>query len=522
MYRVMIGVIIAIIALVGGIGFWSYLTDTQSQTDIDAAFVEEARVQVAVLPTPDVQSQPIDSSTMFPQPHPMLPGADDPPIQWIVTGGGALPEMNQISLEQDAQLAISRLPGFGRIFFAAGTGSQTVQVQTQPMIADELEFALGEIFQPRGGRDSTYRAVTILNAQAATKEATLTTIKAALGQGQKPLLVAILGHGDQGEVARDNLAGFWPGDTLTAAELTAELDSTQTQRMTRFVITTCFSGGFAEMVFHDADPDAGVTHQDRCGLFSATWDLEASGCDPNPDRRAQEGFGQHFWHALSSEDRLGQPLDRHQIDADKNGEISLLEAHGWVRITSASLEVPTTTSERWLRHVAPAEGPEEDVSLPVEDMVIAQLRSRLNTTTLEEAQKQLEVLQQQSQTALDKVTEAQEKEEKAFRMLAGELLSRWPVLDDPYHPAYRSMLTEQRDVILALLERHELSRTFQNQLREAERAQIALEDSRVRSAPLHRLMRALENRQLARRLKAQGGKNWQLYQRFLACENTVP
>lgn len=522
MFRFLPGALIVATVVLAGIWFIHDVSQPSPQPTPETPPDTGSAMQSPVPIAPDVPQRSTEVSDL-----PTLPTNDsqtgsDVPMRWIIAGGGALPELNQVSLEQDVQLALSRLPGAGRVFFAAGTGSNTVQVQTQPQVPDELEYALGEIFQPRGGRDSTYRAVSIPNAETATKDATLAAIKQAMGHGQNPLLINILGHGDQGEIPQDNMAGFWPGDVLTAAELSKELDSIQTPRLVRFVVTTCFSGGFAEMVFRDADPESGATPQNRCGLFSATWDLEASGCDPNPDRRAQEGFGQHFWNALAGVDRLGQPIPTDQIDADNNGEISLLEAHGWVRVHSASVEVPTTTSERWLRQVAPEDGPQENVHLPVEDRVIAQLSARLRVTTLEDAQKQLEILQQQSEAALDKVSLAQENEEKAFRMLAGELLARWPVLDDPYHPSYRSMLTRERDAILALLERHESARSFQNKLNEAERAQMALEDSRVRSAPLHRLTRALENRQLARRLKAMGGEDWNIYQRLLACENTAP
>src|SRR4029077_2773259 len=99
----------------------------------------------------------------------------------------------------------------------------------------------------------------------------------------------------------------------------------------------------------------------RCGLFASTWDREASGCDPDPDRREQESYPLHFLHALRAEDRDGHPLNRDDLDLDHDGTISLLEAHTRARIMDASIDVPTTTSERWLRGVAPASGPTSPV-----------------------------------------------------------------------------------------------------------------------------------------------------------------
>jgi hypothetical protein len=57
---------------------------------------------------------------------------------------------------------------------------------------------------------------------------------------------------------------------------------------------------------------------------------------------------------------------------------------------------------------------------------------------------------------------------------------------------------------------------------EADRVAAELEGLRARRAPLVRLERALENRVLAGRLRRVGGRDWQTYERLLACERWVP
>jgi hypothetical protein len=118
----------------------------------------------------------------------------------------------------------------------------------------------------------------------------------------------------------------------------------------RFVSTACFGGGLAEVVFRGADARLGAPATPRCGLFATTDDLPAAGCDPNPDRIAQEGYAVNFLAALDGKSSTGATI---AADFDDDGKVTWLEAHAAVRIHSSSADVPTTTSERWLRQSAP-------------------------------------------------------------------------------------------------------------------------------------------------------------------------
>src|SRR5207247_4973882 len=99
------------------------------------------------------------------------------------------------------------------------------------------------------------------------------------------------------------------------------------------------SGGFAELVFARADEKEGPSGRKRCGLFAGTWDRQTSGCDANPDRKAQESYGLHFIHALSRTERTGAPLADALIDFDHDGVVGLLDAHTRARIAAVSLDV---------------------------------------------------------------------------------------------------------------------------------------------------------------------------------------
>ncbi|MCB9751903.1 MAG: hypothetical protein H6713_18165 [Myxococcales bacterium] len=472
-------------------------------------------------PAEDPTEDPTKDPTEDPGNEPALaPGSLEPAtLRWLAAGGGALPEHNQVSIEQDLALASSVLGERGLVLFAGGPRSPTVQVQDPEPRGDELRGALAELFAPRGGRDARYRESTLPVAGVATADAVLTTLAAATREPGPPLLVVLAGHGERGEDPGENFVDLWAQSRLRARELAELLDGAR--RPTRMVVTTCFSGGFAELAFRAADPGQGAPETERCGLFATTWDLEASGCDPNPDRRAQEGYGLHFFNALAGRDRDGAALPRARLDLDGDGRISPLEAHARARVASRGIDVPTTTSERWLRQRAPAEqgAPSEPAALPEERVVIEQLAAALELTGREHSsERELAALEQ----AIDEATRAQggaqELEDAAYRRAAAAILARWPVLDDPWHPDFEATLARHRDAIRRHLDRDPAYAEYLDARAEVDASHEAIAGLRQRAALHERLARALENRVLAGRLRARGGPEWTAYERLLACE----
>src|SRR5262249_20179512 len=154
-----------------------------------------------------------------------------------------------------------------------------------------LALRLGELFTPRTSRQSRFRASGL-----AAGRADLDTIEEAFGHAlaeetDAPLTVYIAAHGEQAERAADNAALVWGNDALTATRIAALHDGSK--RPLQLIVTSCFSGGFAELAFHAADASRGAARAPRCGLFAGPWDRETSGCDPDPDRAAQEGYSLH-------------------------------------------------------------------------------------------------------------------------------------------------------------------------------------------------------------------------------------
>lgn len=465
-----------------------------------------------------VPSRPLETA------RPTRAASDE--LRWIVAGGGSRPELNQVQVEQDLVLATQVLGADdGLLLYAGGPGSASVQVLRPDPAPDPLVSRLGELFDPRGGRDSEYRAAVLEPVGAARAEAILEAVRGAIDQGVAPLTVYLAGHGIGGELPRDSRFLTWGAGDLAVEDLVAILDAAPRHRPVRFVMTSCYAGGFAEMAFRDADPESGPAPSDRCGFFATTWDRAASGCDPNPDRAAQEGYGMHFLQALAGRDRAGHD-DRPAIDRDRDGSISLLEAHTRARIASGSLDVPVTTSERYLRVVAPSpdEAPldPEPARLPFEEAVVTELSRRLEIVPPTDVSARLDALQDEVQPLAARLDELEDELLRTRDELVAALLHRWPVLDDPWHPDFASTLADQRGAISSYLEASGLA--AQELQLAAEHAEVAAahDDLLARAAPMERLERALDTLALAARLQAVGGERWERYQRFVACESGWP
>ena len=477
--------------------------------------------RVRAVPRPVVAAPPAVAVRTFDKaaPTPNAPAAG-PKLRYIAVGGGATPEYTEVSLEQDIQLAQQVLPGPGALLFAGGSDSASVRTLSPTLQSDTLLHKLGDLFDPRATRDSRYRR-TKLTAQAATLDNFDTTLKRALaGGGGEPLLVYIATHGLQGDRARDNRVELWGGEPLEVAHLDAL--TADPARRVRFVIASCYSGGFAELAFKGAEVAGGASAAQRCGLFAGTWDRQTSGCDPNPDRRVQEGYSLHVLHALRGQDRAGQSLPLSELDLDGDGKVGLLEAHTRARIASHSIDVPTTTSERYLREVERREAKPNSKLSPEDAAVVQKLGARLGLLTRAAVDKRYKELGSQLDAVQDELDAKDAELDRSQAKLSARVLARWPVLNDPYHDDFAATLKQSEAAIAALLVEAPEAREGA-QLREqtdalAERAGALEADEAVTL----RLLRAYETQGLAASLAARGGAAFKHYQALLACERGTP
>jgi hypothetical protein len=444
------------------------------------------------------------------------PPSDGTPPRFVIIGGGPVPESNEVSVEQDVALMTAALPGPGIVLFASGGDKATVRELAPAPKTDPVRLALGDLFAPRPGRTSRYRAPHF-RAAPATRNNVDEVLERALGTGSEPLVLYVAGHGDRGETPAQNSIALWGGGKLTALDLATVHE--RHKRPLRLIATTCFSGGFADLAFERADPahprPAPIT---RCGVFAGTDDRETSGCDPNPNRRARESYGLHLTHALSGQQKDGSPLPLVQADLDGDGKVGLLEAHTWARIEAVSFDLPTTTSERWLRAVESGSVPIVPGLLPEEVAVVERLGAAVGVPNEAAAQERWERLDTDLARLDAKLHDVETVLGAIEDDLATQLLERWPVLDDAYHSEFETTLRQHETGIAELLFQSDASHARERVRRESVGLYERFDREVVLEARLLRVLRAYETLHKAAALQKRGGPEASYYQELLRCE----
>ncbi|HVZ35493.1 MAG TPA: hypothetical protein VG963_23870, partial [Polyangiaceae bacterium] len=281
--------------------------------------------------------------------------------------------------------------------------------------------------------------------------------------------------------------------------------------------------GFGELAFARADDKAarpaGVA---RCGLFAGTADRETSGCDPNPNRRAQESYGLHLAHALAGRKKDGSPLSLENADFNHDGKIGLLDAHTWASIEAVSFDVPTTTSERWLRRVEPGSAAIDPKILPEAQALTERLGAALGLRDEKAVAQRWSELDVQ----LAQLNDAIDAAEEAVGTLDSEettrLLERWPVLDDPFHPEFEATFRENRGALEELLLRSPEAHARAEASQRVQALYEQLGQIGVQEARTFRLRRAYETLHKASALMHRGGPAAKYYASLLACERAAP
>jgi hypothetical protein len=442
-------------------------------------------------------------------------------VRWIVAGGGSEPALNQIQLEQDLVLARQRLSplGPGRVLFAGGPGSRAVQV-LRGEEAPTLRQRLARILDPRSGRDGRYQAAAIAPDGPATRGGIVAAVREALAADPvAPLTVYLAGHGSGGRTTAEVIFRTWGSGDLRMGDLAALFDGPH--RPTRVVVTSCYGGAFADLVFERGAPEAGAHEGELCGLFATTWDRVAAGCDPNPERGAQEGYGIHFLHALAGRDREGRPAEG--IDLDGDGAVGLLEAHTRAQIASRSLDVPSTTSERWVRHAVEEDAPGDALlELPEERALLEGLTARTGAADAAEAAARWRAIDARVDAMAEEVRGLDGRIRDLEDDLRAALLHTYPALDDAWHPDFVETLDGHAGELERWLdEREELARLEALSRRRDDLAD-AHDDRLVEAAPYERMMRAAETMRRAAILRARGGPAWARFEALRACERATP
>ena len=408
----------------------------------------------------------------------------------------------------------SVLAGPGRILLAAGPGAAVLAARHDGP-TDPVRAALRDLFVPDSDPSIAFRAPRIAVDGPADRPTLLAALAGAASGGDGSLTVFLGGHGEQGATPGDNRIVTWGGEGVTAAEIADAL--AQRTRPVLLISSACFSGGLA-LVARTLEPTG---RPPVCGLFAAPWDREATGCDPNPDRAAQDGFALHFFSALAGRRADGTTIPAQVIDLDGDGRITPLEAHAFVRAEVENTDVPTTSSAAYALDAAPASGPARRLRLPVEAHVVQTLAQRLGVAEDPRAiQAAVETAQRRFDAAQADAEQVRLDEDAAFRTVAAELLSRWPGLDDPWRDDFEARLRAARPAVAAYFEASAAYRRYRAARERSHAALAHLSEIARREAMLARLARARATLDAVARLAAADPEGLARFEALRRCETT--
>jgi hypothetical protein len=258
--------------------------------------------------------------------------------QFLVYGGGGAPSYNEIALEknflyfQRTLRVLGYDPAIVPTFFANGTnGKATVRYLNAQ---GEEKFKAPQIPFLKG-------ASTPINLQRSLQQ---------IGQASsaKSLFFYFTGHGSLNDDNPDNNAlWMWGDDTVSVRQWTQMLDQLPTEMPVVTMMSQCFSGSFANMIYKGGDAKKGIALQTRCGFFATIKTNPSVGCTPQVNEADYQDYSSSFFAGLSGRNRLGKPVA--SADYNQDGRVSFAEAHAFAKVDEVSTDLPISTLEAWLQ-----------------------------------------------------------------------------------------------------------------------------------------------------------------------------
>lgn len=302
---------------------------------------------------------------------------------------------------------------------------------------------------------------------------------------------------------------LWDHKTMTVKSWTEKLDQLPRDMPVVAVMVQCYSGGFGNLIFRGGDPKNGMSDHPRCGFFSTVPDRVAAGCTPNINQAEYREYSSYFWEALSGTTRTGEVTLA--PDFDNDGRTSLLEAHAYTALNADTIDIPTRTSDFFLREYSTTDGKKDLVTIhspidvllatadPCERAVIEGLSQRYDLTgsdrgkDIEEA---IKAKQKEKREVDGKVRKHQQTMGRKRNEIKSTLKERWPEITNPWHPRVTFLLTQEPDQLRSLILEHDAYDELAKAREELDSVEAKQEEYQLDIVKLERLKFWLERRAL--------------------------
>ncbi len=449
---------------------------------------------------------------------------------FLTIGGGYAPTGNQISLEKNVQLfqqlVQERFPDNSShtVLFSDGKSpGRDLQYRDPKLVIPPVNQVLAQIFDKESDLAYQYRSHQVKNVSGGASRKNIEQWFQQTGSGLKPgdrVFIYVTAHGGESDNQRqpyNTTLYLWNGEKISVTEFSKLLDKIPDPVDVMTVLVQCHCGGFADLIFNQADPTKGTSKASRCGFFATVYNRPAAGCTPDINEEEYHEYSTYFWEAIRGVSRTGKPIGT--CDYDQDGAVSFSEAHAYAVLTSTTIDISVSTSDSFLRAYGKSKpGNNAPTSLLTSDSPYTTLLSRatpVQKAILNGLSEQLKLsAQNRGKEAWDlaqKVTNQKTQINRDLRTktreltnLRKELRSRltrdWPELNNLFNPALPKLLREQSQQILASVEKHPRYGRSQQLQQEVDRLQSQLLDLDRRWAKAQRLLRALETVALAANL----------------------
>lgn len=262
-------------------------------------------------------------------------------MEFLVLAGGGAPSYNEIALEKNVRYFQRTLNALGidlsktRQYFANGNdGQPTVRYIN---LVGQQQFKPPEI-------DNLDGSATVANAQQWFEDL-------ANKESPCPAFFYFTGHGAYNEENSDNNAMIlWEEKLVSVQQLSGWLDQLPPEQPFVTMMAQCFSGSFANLIYEQGNPENPVALQTRCGFFATVAERPSVGCTPAVNEADYRDYSSSFFAGLSGIDRIGQPVESADYDAD--GVVSYAEAHAFAKVDEETTDWPVSTVEVWLQKQA--------------------------------------------------------------------------------------------------------------------------------------------------------------------------
>ncbi|MCG6156125.1 hypothetical protein [Rubinisphaera margarita] len=441
---------------------------------------------------------------------------------FLTIGGGYAPSSNQISLErnviffQDVLGRLYRDPVHHDVLFSDGNDpGRDLQFRRVAPLPREYEL-LGQLFDAGKGQKNFYRDHELNDVRGSSS---LTQFKSWIketGATLTPddrLVIYVTAHGGKSTTkgqSGNTCIYLWNKERLDVAEFARSLKELPAEVPVALVMVQCYSGGFTNLLFESGDRSRGIADRD-VAVFCATIESRpAAGCTADINEENYHEYSSSFWAAIGGQTRTGDSVPA--ADFDQNGRVSLSEAHAFAVATLPSIDLPICTSDVFLRqYSSQTDAGGEEVTLVTDSAPRTELEALATpaqkyvldslTTQLEIADEDLKSKATELKRRLDgelkeidrQLGRARGQVSSSRTLIQRTVLTRWPELNQSWHPEIASIVENDRDALLNVIETHSEFAQWQQRVQAVEELDAQKLQKKKEQARCERLLYLLES-----------------------------